>query len=58
MNAINVAHACYLSLLPAEQGLARHMALIALLLLLLLLELTDDDEAVDDDDDTLPPICR
>lgn len=53
---LNVAHACY-SDLPAEQGLARHMALIALeLLLLLLLELTDD--ADDDWDDTVPTICR
>lgn len=52
---LNVAHACY-SDLPAEQGLARHMALIALELLLLpLLELTDD---ADDGDDTVPTICR
>lgn len=42
MNLLIVAHACYLYL-PAEQGLARHITLIALVLLLLLLELTDDD---------------
>lgn len=52
------AHACYLYLLPAEQGLARHIALIALLLLLLL-ELTDeDDDDAGDVDDTLLTICR
>lgn len=45
------AHAHY-SCLPAEQGLARHKALIALLLVV---ELTDvDDDVVDDDDDTMP----
>lgn len=55
MNLLIVAHACYLYL-PAEQGLARHIALIALVLLLLL-ELTDDADD-DGDGDTLPTFCR
>lgn len=49
-------HYAHYSCLPPEQGLARHIALIALLLLL---ELTDeDDDVVDDEEDTLPTIFR